>query len=120
MTTSSRATEPVKQSLSDKNGMIAFGRVRERFGKTAGVAKLTDGFQFQWTSSDSLEDEWMTWVTLMKKVCATTLGDDAHQHLLLRDPHTNLCCIMCKRGPAFANDCGFECCRVNVCLLRQW
>ena len=36
-TTSSRAKELVKQGLSDRNGMIAFGRIRERFGKTAGV-----------------------------------------------------------------------------------
>ena len=40
--TSGRAKELVKQGLSDRNGMIAFGRTRERFGKTAGVAKLSD------------------------------------------------------------------------------
>ena len=56
-TTSGRAKELVKQGLSDRNGMVAIGRVRERFGKTAGVAKLSDVFQFQWTSSDSLEDK---------------------------------------------------------------
>ena len=39
-TTSGRAKELVKQGLSDQNGMIASGRIRERFGKTAGVAKL--------------------------------------------------------------------------------
>ena len=38
-TTSGRAQELVKQGLSSRNGMIAFGRIRERFGKTAGVAK---------------------------------------------------------------------------------
>ena len=59
-TTSGRAKELVKQGLSNRNGMIAFGRIRERFGKTAGVARLTDVFQFQWTSSDSLEDKWLT------------------------------------------------------------
>ena len=53
-TTSGHAKELVKQGLSDWNGMIAFGRIRERFGKTACVAKLSDVFQFQWTSSDSL------------------------------------------------------------------
>ena len=47
-TTSGRAKELVKQGLGDRNGMIAFGRIRERFGKTAGVAKLSDVFQFQW------------------------------------------------------------------------
>ena len=36
-TTSGRAKELVKQRLSDRNGMIAFGRIREPFGKTAGV-----------------------------------------------------------------------------------
>ena len=56
-TTSARVKELVKQGLSDRNCMIAFGRIRERFGKTAGVAKLSDVFQFQWTSSDSLEDK---------------------------------------------------------------
>ena len=54
-TTFGRAKELVKQGLSERNGMIAFGRIRERFSKTAGVAKLSDVFQFQWTSSDSLE-----------------------------------------------------------------
>ena len=57
-----RAEELVEQGLSDRNGMIEFGRIRERFGKTAGVAKLPDVFQFQWTSSDSLEDKWLRWL----------------------------------------------------------
>ena len=43
-TTSGRAEELVKQALSDLNGMIAFGRIRKRFDKTAGVAKLSDVF----------------------------------------------------------------------------
>ena len=55
-TTSGRAKELVKLGLSARNGRIAFGRIRERFGKTADVAKLSDVFQFQRTSSDSLED----------------------------------------------------------------
>ena len=45
-TTSGRAKELVKQRLGDRNSMIAFGRVRERSGKT-GVAKRPDLFQFQ-------------------------------------------------------------------------
>ena len=55
---SGRAKELVTQGLSDLNGMITFGRARERLGKTAGVAKPSDVFQFQWTSSDSLEAGW--------------------------------------------------------------
>ena len=43
-TTSGRAKELLKQGLSERNGMIAFGRIRERFGNTAGVAKLSDEF----------------------------------------------------------------------------
>ena len=43
-TTLGRAKELVKQGFSDLNGMIAFGRIRERFGKTAGVAKLSECF----------------------------------------------------------------------------
>ena len=73
-TTSGRAKEFVKQGLSDRNGMIAFGRIRERFGKTAGVAKLSDVFQFQWTSSDSLEDKCLRWLKLMRQVNTTSLG----------------------------------------------
>ena len=49
-TSSGRAKELVKQGLSDRSGMIAFGTVPERLGKTAGVAKLIDVFQFQWQS----------------------------------------------------------------------
>ena len=66
-TTSGRAKELVKQGLSDRNGMIACGRIRERFGKTAGVAKLADVFRFQRTSSDSLEDKWLRWLKLTNK-----------------------------------------------------
>ena len=104
-TTSGRAKELVKQLFSERNGMIAFGRVRERFGKTAGVAKLSDVFQFQWTSPDSLEDKWLRWQKLMRQVNMTSLGDDARetltdaglkkakersleQHLRLRAPQT--------------------------------
>ena len=53
VTTSGRAKGLVKQGLSGRNGMIAFGKIRERFGKTAGMAKLSDVFQFQWTSSEA-------------------------------------------------------------------
>ena len=82
-TTSGRAKEHVKQGLSDPNGMIAFGRIRERFGKTAGLAKLSDVFQFQWTSSDSLEDWWLRWLKLLRQVNMTSLGDDTRETLTI-------------------------------------
>ena len=80
-TTSGRAKELVKQGFSERNGMIAFGRIRERFGKTAGVAKLSDVFQFQWTSPDSLEDKWLRWQKLLRQVNMTSSGDDARETL---------------------------------------
>ena len=82
-TTSGRAKELVKEGLSDRNGMIAFGRIHERFGNTAGVAKLSDVFQFHWTSPDSLEDKWLRWQKLMRKVNMTSLGDDARETLTI-------------------------------------
>ena len=85
-TTSGRAKELVKQGLSDRTRMVTFGRVRERFGKTEGVAKLTDVFQFQWTSSDSPEDQWLRWLQLMKQVNMTSLGDDARETLTIASP----------------------------------
>ena len=42
VTTSARAKELVKQAFRDKNCTIALGRIRELYGKMAGVAKLTD------------------------------------------------------------------------------
>ena len=83
--------------------MIAFGCVRERFGKTAGVAKLSDVFQFQWASSDSLDDKWLKWVKLMRQVSMTSMTlvrrsrslvsgkpkkRSLDQHLRLRVPQT--------------------------------
>ena len=76
-TTSGRAKELVKQGLSERNDMIAFGRIRERFGKTAGVAKLSDVFQFQWT------DEWLRWQKLMRQVNMTSFEDDARETLTI-------------------------------------
>ena len=81
--TSGRAKELVKQGLSERNGMIAFGRMRERSGKTGGVAKLSDVFQFQWTSPDSMEDKWLRWQRLMRLLNMTLLGDDARERLTI-------------------------------------
>ena len=143
-TTSGRAKELVKQGLSERNGMIALGRIRERFGKSAGVAKLSDVFQFQWTSLDSLEDKWLRWQRLMRQVNMTSLVDDARetltiaglgkakeraleQHLRPRAPQT-WTCVVCKCGSVLANDGGLGqsahangnwCRDVNVCLLWQ-
>ena len=82
-TTSGCLLEFVKQGLSHKNGMVAFGRIRERCSKTAGVAKLTDVFQFQWTSSESLEDKCLRWLKLMRQVNMTSSGDDARETLTI-------------------------------------
>ena len=85
-TLQSMLASTVKQELSDRNGMIAFGRIRERFGKTAGVAKLSDVFQFQWTSSDSLEDKWLRRLELMRPASVISLGGDAREALAIAGP----------------------------------
>ena len=142
--TSGRAKELVAQGLSERNGMIAFGRIRERFGKTAGVAKLSNVFQFQWTSPDSLENKWLRWQKLMRQANMTSLGDDAGETLTIAGLEkaqgtisgtalasacsTNLDSVVCKCGSVLANDGGLEqsahangnwCRDVNVCLLWQ-
>ena len=95
--------------VAERRG-VAYGDVeRSRraisVGKSAGVAELSDVFQFQWTSPDSLEDKWLRWQRLMRQVNMTSLGDDARetltiagrekakeraleQHLRLRAPQT--------------------------------
>ena len=126
-TTFGLAKELVKQGLSDRNGMVAFVRVRERFGKTAGVAKLSDVFQFQCTSSDSLEDKWLRWLKLMKQVRSGEGQGTISGTTLTSACSTKLGSVVCKCGSVLANEGGFEncsahtngnrCCRVNVCLL---
>ena len=143
-TTSRRAKELVKQGLSERSGIIAFGTIRERFGKTAGVAKLSDVFQFQWTFPESLEDKWLRWQKLMRQVNMTSLGDDARetltiaglvkakeqsleQHLRLRAPQTwTVLCASVETVPAndgeleqSAHAIGNWCRDVNVLLLWQ-
>ena len=90
--------------------MIAFGSADERFVKTAGVANLNDVFQFQWTSSESLEDKWLRRVNF--DVNMTSLGHHARetptiaglknakersveQHLRPRAPQT---CVVLRAG----------------------
>ena len=74
---------PLLLAVQRSSWMIAFGRIRERFSKTAGVAKLSDVFQFQWTSPDSLEDRWLKWQRLMRRVNMTSLCDDARDTLMI-------------------------------------
>ena len=75
LTTSGLAKELVKQGVVDERGMVAFGRFRERFGKTAREAKLTEFFQFRRTSDERQEDKWMKWAKLMRQVSETSVGD---------------------------------------------
>ena len=99
-TTSGRAKELVKRGLSERNGMIAFGRIRERFGKTAGVAKL------QWTSPDSLEDKWLRWQRLMRQVNMTSRS----RLLVWRRPRNDL----------WNNTCVYALHRPGQCCVQVW
>ena len=63
--------------------MMACGRIRERSGKTVGVAKPTDVLLFQWSSDENPEDKWMQWAKLMKQVGTASLGDDAREMLTI-------------------------------------
>ena len=112
-TTSGRAKELVKQGLSERNGMIAFGRIRERFGKTAGVAKLSDVFQFQWTSPDSLDDKWLRWQRLMRQVNMTSLGDDARETLTIAG-------LEKPRNELWNNTCVYALHRPGQCCVQVW
>ena len=132
-TTSGRAKELVKQGLSERSGMNACGRIRERFGKTAEVAKLSDVFQFQWTFPDCLEDKWLRWQRLMRQVNMTSLGDDARETLTIaglekakeRAPQTwTVLCPSVGQYLRTTVDSGsqptpMEIGDVNVCLLWQ-
>ena len=96
-TTPGRAKELLKQGLSDRNDMMTFGRIRERFGKTACVAKLSEPGQSGGQVAEMAEAD---------EACEHDLcGDDARetltiaglekakersleQHLRLRAPQT--------------------------------
>ena len=115
-TTSGRARKLVKQGLSERNGTIAFGRIRERPLEWRSSQTC---FSSSGTPSDSLEDKWQRWLKLMRQVNMTSLGDDARetrtiaglekakersleQHFRLRAPQ-NLDSVVCKRGSVLAN-----------------
>ena len=57
-TTSGRAKELVKQGLRKRNGVRLVDYLND-LAKTTGVTTLTDAFQLQWTSSDSLKARWV-------------------------------------------------------------
>ena len=90
--------------------MVAFGRVRERFGKTVGER----------TSNESLDDKWMKWVNLMRQMSTTSLGDDACETLtdsrLGEGEGTNV-----DSSTTQPHADGYQRCGVNVCLLwPEW
>ena len=58
-------------------------RLEECANAVSGVAKFMDVFQFQWTSSEWLENRWLKEVKLMKQVSTTLLGDDTCETLTI-------------------------------------
>ena len=105
-TASGRVKELVKQGLSDRNGMIAFGRssraIRQDCWCGEALRRVSVPVDILLTA---LEDKWLRWQKLMRQVNMTSLGDDARetltiaglekamersleQHLRLRAPQT--------------------------------
>ena len=76
--------------MTDRNGVVGFGKYVKLFGKTAVEAQLTVVFQFQWTSNAHMEKKW---VELVRQLGTASVGEMARernlaQHLRPRAPQT--------------------------------
>ena len=65
LNTSGRARQIVKENVG-RNGVEAWVRLRERFGKTTGATTYVEMFKFNWTGG-SFEDKWRQWISRSRR-----------------------------------------------------
>ena len=72
--TSGRARDIVKDFQVDKNGVKAWVRLRDRFGKTTGATSFTQVFSYPRARDKPSEDLWREWVRLVSRLPRGLLG----------------------------------------------
>ena len=83
LNTSGRAKQIVKETAVSRNGLEAWVRLRERFGKTTGATSYAEIFKYNWTTQRSFEDKWRDWGEKMSRLPAGSLSDAARESLAI-------------------------------------
>ena len=82
LNTSGRARQIVEENLG-RNGVEAWVRLRERFGKTTGATTYVEICKFNWSGSSSFEDKWRLWVEKISRLPSGALSDAAKEALAI-------------------------------------
>ena len=80
--TAGRARMIVRED-NTKNGVWAWARLRERFGRESGATSFTEVFQYGWPSEKPFEDVWRDWVKKVSKLPSGSLSSQAIEQLTI-------------------------------------
>ncbi len=75
--TTGRARQIVKETTTNRSGVEAWVRLRERFSETTGETSYAEIFKYKWHGGKSFEDKWRDWISKMSRPPAGSLSDAA-------------------------------------------